>query len=101
MFERFTAGARQVVVGAQDEARRLKHDHIGPEHLLGSLLRDSTAAQVLASIGISVDTVRAQVEQRTGTGQHAAAGDLAWSAGAKKALELAGSEAPGKAPITS
>ena len=34
MFERFTGQARQSVQLAQDEARRLRASHIGPEHLL-------------------------------------------------------------------
>ena len=34
MFERFTTGAREVVVGAQTEARALGHGWIGTEHLL-------------------------------------------------------------------
>ena len=38
MFERFTERARQVVVLAQDEARALKHNYIGTEHLLLGLL---------------------------------------------------------------
>ena len=40
MFERFTERARQVVVLAQEEARTLKHNYIGTEHiLLGSAAR--------------------------------------------------------------
>ena len=40
VFERFTERARQVVVLAQDEARALKHNYIGTEHiLLGSCAR--------------------------------------------------------------
>ena len=39
MFERFTERARQVVVLAQDEARALKHNYIGTEHILLGLLR--------------------------------------------------------------
>ena len=40
MFERFTTGARAVVVDSQDAARFLGHRHIGTEHLLLGLLRD-------------------------------------------------------------
>ncbi len=39
MFERFTEDARQVVKGAQEEARGLRHTHIGTEHLLLGLIR--------------------------------------------------------------
>ena len=40
MFERFTERARQVVVLAQEEARILKHNYIGTEHILLGLLRE-------------------------------------------------------------
>ena len=40
MFERFTERARQVVVLAQEEARTLKHNYIGTEHILLGLLRE-------------------------------------------------------------
>ncbi len=51
VFERFTERARQVVVLAQDEARALKHNYIGTEHILLGLLReeDGLAARVLES----------------------------------------------------
>ena len=58
MFERFTAEARQVVVGAQHEARRLHHGSIGTEHLLLSLLDQRTpCAAVLARHGLTRDDV--------------------------------------------
>src|SRR5919202_1485858 len=41
MFERFTERARQVVVLAQEEARTLKHNYIGTEHILLGLDADS------------------------------------------------------------
>ena len=34
MFERYTERARKVIILAQDEAVRLKHNYIGTEHLL-------------------------------------------------------------------
>ena len=63
MFERFTERARQVVVLAQDEARALKHNYIGTEHILLGLLREEEglAARVLESLDITVEEVRAQV----------------------------------------
>jgi hypothetical protein len=45
MFERFTERAREVVVLAQDEARLLKHNYVGTEHLLlGSVRMDEGIA---------------------------------------------------------
>ena len=46
MFERFTERARQVVVLAQDEARTLKHNYIGTEHIL---LAEETEQDVLGA----------------------------------------------------
>jgi ATP-dependent Clp protease ATP-binding subunit ClpA len=58
MFERFTSDARQTVVDAQVEARELRHDRIGTEHLLLALLRQRTpAAAVLARHGLTRDDV--------------------------------------------
>ncbi len=57
MFERFTERARQVVVLAQEEARSLKHNYIGTEHLLLGMLREEEgiAAQVLTTIDVNLD----------------------------------------------
>jgi ATP-dependent Clp protease ATP-binding subunit ClpA len=58
MFERFTTEARQAVVGAQDEARRLHDGRIGTEHLLLALLtQDTPSAAVLARYGLTHDSV--------------------------------------------
>src|SRR6266571_1935905 len=57
LFERFTERARQVVVLAQDEARALKHNYIGTEHILLGLLREEEglAARVLESLDFDAD----------------------------------------------
>ena len=57
MFERFTERARQVVVLAQEEARTLKHNYIGTEHILLGLLRqgNGVAVQVLRHLDVDVD----------------------------------------------
>jgi ATP-dependent Clp protease ATP-binding subunit ClpA len=62
MFERFTAEARETVVGAQLEARRLHHERIGTEHLLLSLLtQDTPTTAVLTRYGLTRDTVAVAV----------------------------------------
>jgi ATP-dependent Clp protease ATP-binding subunit ClpC len=71
MFQRFTEGAGQAVMGAQDEGRTLGHDAIGPEHLLLGLLRaDGVAAEVLTGDAFSIDleTARALVADELGPG---------------------------------
>ncbi len=66
MFERFTTDAREVVVGAQEQARQLRHTEIGAEHLLLAVLDrpDSTGARVLRSFGADPGAVSAQVPGR-------------------------------------
>ena len=89
MFERFTERARQVVVLAQDEARALRHDYIGTEHVLLGLLREEEglAARTLRAAGITVARVRARIEP--GVGEAKATGQIAFTVHAKHALEQA------------
>ncbi|WP_324276860.1 Clp protease N-terminal domain-containing protein [Blastococcus brunescens] len=69
MFERFTLEARQTVVRAQDEARRLHSGRIGTEHLLLSLLRQPTpSAAVLTRHGLTHDAVVEAVVGYVGDG---------------------------------
>jgi ATP-dependent Clp protease ATP-binding subunit ClpA len=95
MFERFTDRARRVVVLAQEEARLLNHDYIGTEHLLLGLVheRPGVAAKALESLGISLEAVRAQVEEVIGQGQGAPTGHIPFTPRAKKVLELSLREA--------
>src|SRR5687768_467644 len=97
MFERFTERARQVVVLAQDEARALKHNYIGTEHILLGLLREEEglAARVLESLDITVEEVRAQVARIVGQGDEVTTGQIPFTPRAKKVLELSLREALG------
>ena len=62
MFERFTNEARNAVVAAQQEARRLGHDCVGTEHvLLGLLQGEGIAARTLADLGVTADAVEREV----------------------------------------
>jgi ATP-dependent Clp protease ATP-binding subunit ClpC len=95
LFERFTERARQVVVLAQDEARALKHNYIGTEHILLGLLREEEglAARVLESLDITVEEVRAQVARIVGQGDEVTTGMIPFTPRAKKVLELSLREA--------
>src|SRR5512134_847903 len=95
MFERFTERARQVVVLAQEEARTLKHNYIGTEHILLGLLREDEglAARVLESLDITVERVRAQVVRIVCSGEEVTSGQIPFTPRAKKVLELALREA--------
>jgi ATP-dependent Clp protease ATP-binding subunit ClpA len=95
VFERFTERARQVVVYAQDEARALKHNYIGTEHLLLGLLREEEgpAARVLEGLDITVEELRAQIARIVGEGEQAPSGQIPFTPNAKKVLELSLREA--------
>jgi hypothetical protein len=95
VFERFTERARQVVVLAQEEARGLRHDYIGTEHILLGLLREEEglAARVLEHFGITVQVARGQVVRIIGSGEEVTAGQIPFTPRAKKVLELALREA--------
>jgi ATP-dependent Clp protease ATP-binding subunit ClpC len=97
MFERFTERARQVVVLAQDEARALRHNYSGTEHLLLGLLREEEglAARVLETLGVTLEQSRDQVRAIIGAGEpgEALAGQIPFTPRAKKTLELALREA--------
>jgi Clp amino terminal domain, pathogenicity island component len=89
MFERFTDRARRVVVLAQEEARLLNHNYIGTEHLLLGLLseREGVACEALESFGLSLETVRHDVEEIVGIGQDAFTGRIPFTPRAKSTLE--------------
>jgi ATP-dependent Clp protease ATP-binding subunit ClpC len=97
MFERFSERARQVVVLAQDEARALRHQYIGTEHLVLGLLREEAglAARVLESLGVTLEAARAEVRSIVGEGDSEArvTGQIPFTPQAKEALELALREA--------
>ncbi|MDA8195428.1 MAG: ATP-dependent Clp protease ATP-binding subunit [Thermaerobacter sp.] len=97
MYGQFTEKARRVVIHAQDEARRMGHNFVGTEHLLLGLIRESNSlpAKILQSIGLDLDTVRAEVLKATGRGPAIGPNEeVTFTPRAKKVvLELAGEEA--------
>jgi ATP-dependent Clp protease ATP-binding subunit ClpC len=95
MFERFTERARKVVVLAQEEARHFNHNYIGTEHLLLGLLREDegVAARALASLNVTLDEVREQVESIVGYGEEGTGAQAPFTPRSKKVLELALREA--------
>lgn len=72
MFERFTDDARQVVVQAQADARRLGHGFIGCEHLLLATASTATpASAVLRDRGVSPERIETEILRTIGLGQTA------------------------------
>ena len=94
MFERFTEHARQVIVSAQEEARALKHDYLGSEHILLGLVRqqDAVATRILLGFDADVAKIRAAVLALLSThgGLHEAGQTAHASGAAASARSLAG-----------
>src|SRR5439155_27081025 len=88
MFERFTDEARQVVVLAQEEARLMRHGHIGTEHLLVGLARvgDDVASPMLAAHGLTAEKARAEVVAIVGVGSAEPGVQLPFTTAAHDAL---------------
>ena len=95
MFERFTERARNVMVLAQEEARHMRHDYIGTEHLLLGLLKEDegVAARALRAVNVSLDVAREQVQNIVGYGEEETGGQVPFTPRSKKILELSLKEA--------
>jgi ATP-dependent Clp protease ATP-binding subunit ClpC len=92
VFDRFTVGARQAIVRAQDEAREMGHGTVQVEHLFLGLVsdHDGIAGRVLADFGVTIEPVRELVLQRLGVGSGSPVeGEVLFSPEAKDALRSA------------
>ena len=65
----YTSRAKKVLEFAMAEARELNHSYVGTEHLLLGLLREEKgiAAQVLNSLGVSLEEARAETLKLLGS----------------------------------
>jgi ATP-dependent Clp protease ATP-binding subunit ClpC len=105
----FTPRAQQVLSLARKEADRFHHNYVGTEHLLLGLIHlgQGVAVNVLQKMGLSLETVRAAVEQQVGVGPQTKTpvGSIPYTPRVKKVLALAGvrrvpSTIPTSAPST-
>jgi hypothetical protein len=92
-FERFSAEARAVVVAAQEEARGLRHNYLGVEHLLLALSGDRTVGPLMSAAGAPRDAILARVRREVGEGTDPTSGTIAFTPRSKRSLELAAREA--------
>ncbi|RKX48330.1 MAG: hypothetical protein DRP32_07400, partial [Thermotogae bacterium] len=71
-FDKFSEGAAQVFVTAQDEARSLGHPYVGTEHLLLAILKIDRGAiiQIMKKYSITYDRVLREVMTMVGTNVH-------------------------------
>lgn len=95
MFDRFTERGLRALALAQQEARRLSHDHAGTEHILLGLLRDGDgqAAETLRGLGIDLSALREQVEDILGRGRTEPPEHIPYTPRARRVLDLAQWEA--------
>lgn len=97
MFERFTDRARKVMLLANQEAQRLKHEYIGTEHILLGLVREESGvgANVLKDLDVDLRKVRLEVEKLVKSGPEPVSpiGKRPQTPRAKKVIEYAIEEA--------
>ena len=95
MFERFTQRARRAIILAQEEAKRLNHSAVGPEHILLGIIREGegVASKVLESLNINPERVRVDIESSIGRGEGTSSEEVTFTPRTKKVLELALDEA--------
>lgn len=96
MFERYTEMVKRALSLAQQEARRLHHDYVEPEHLLLAILREGEvgATRILEALHIDIDELRETVESLLPKGDAAITiGGLPLSHRTKRVLDQAVEEA--------
>jgi ATP-dependent Clp protease ATP-binding subunit ClpA len=69
MFERLAPPARQVMARAEQESDRLRHNYVGPEHVLAGLAADDgPAGRVLRERALDLAGVRAELDRLVARG---------------------------------
>ena len=95
MFEYFNEKAIKNVVLAQEEARNTGHNLVGTEHILLGIIGEgsSTAADILAALGIELDKTRDVALEIVGKGSGFIPANIPFTPKAKRILEQAFNEA--------
>ena len=67
MLDRLTERAQRMMGFGKQESQRLKHDHLGTEHVLLGMVKEGTGvgAGVLLELGINLDDLREEIERRS------------------------------------
>ena len=89
MFDKFSDDSRTLLAIAREDALRLGHDYIAPEHLLLAVTQTKSGAiKVLKDLEVDIEGLRATVEAAAGTGDAPAdLKALPFTPGAKHVLE--------------
>jgi tetratricopeptide (TPR) repeat protein len=95
VFERFTEKAIKVIVLAQEESRRLRHNFVGTEQILLGLIGEGTgvAAVALKSNKVNLKIARIEVEKIIGRGSDSVVVEIPFTPKANRLLELSQIEA--------
>lgn len=94
MFGRYTEKAQKAILLSQEEAKGLKHNYVGTEHLLLGLIaeREGVAARALSQYGVTIEKARQEVIAIIGKGEFDA-DILGFTPRTKRIFELAFIEA--------
>ena len=86
MFDRFTKKVIDVATFTQDEARRLRLDHVGTGQILLGLISGNSGigSHVLNSMGVELKNSRKEVKEIVGRGTGSPSDELPFTARAKK-----------------
>jgi ATP-dependent Clp protease ATP-binding subunit ClpC len=95
MFEYFNEKAIKNVVLAQEEARNTGHNLVGTEHILLGVIGEgtSTAAELLANLGVDLERTRELAIEVVGKGSGFIPANIPFTPKAKRILEQAFNEA--------
>jgi ATP-dependent Clp protease ATP-binding subunit ClpC len=92
----FTDRVRRVLILAREQAGRLGHEYVSPDHILLGILTEGNgvAAAAIVRLGVALPTLGAALEARMKPGKQVSPSlDLPYTSRAKKVLELAMAEA--------
>src|SRR5438105_3055477 len=96
MTPRLTPDARATITAAEAQARQLRHQYVGTEHILLALINDPSglACVALGTLGITANDVRLEVEKLVLRGPtELPSSELPLTPRSRRALEYAESEA--------
>ena len=94
-FEKFSERARRVLSHAQQEALRFNQKHIGTEHILLGITKETEgiAAKVLVNLNIDLTKIQSAIEFIIEKGERKISDELTLTPRAKKLIELSVDEA--------
>lgn len=89
IYDYFSEDAQKVLQLSREEAKRLNHDYINPEHLLLGLIKEEgNIASILKDLNIDLVQLFSEIESFIGHGENPPT-DILLSPRTKKVLELA------------